>query len=416
MQQNRIAFLESSFSGTGNEAIRCAKRLGHHVTLITRDVDLYRRAGRGFDESLIDQVITCDTEDAETVASMVTRYGGVDALLTVSEWHVVVTAKTAALLRLAGADPGAVMAARDKSRTRALCSASGVPIPAYHRLTDAVLPPAFPMPCVIKPVDGALSSGVKLCRTDEEARQHIQALLDRCAEPNERGQRRTPAVLIEEYLVGPEFSVETLTYEGRTHIVAITQKLLSSPPMFVETGHVVPAALPEPTWQACADLVRDALAAIGYEFGAAHVELRVTASGPKLIEINCRPAGDLITHLVTLASGVDLITELLGMHLGQAPRLTPERRDAAAIVFLPSQDGVVDRLEGMPRALAGPGVSDVSLYVGEGAELVAAGSNSDRLGHVIAVGPDPEAALGRAQAAAGQVRVSYREVQVSAAV
>ncbi|MBB3097905.1 cysteine synthase A/argininosuccinate lyase [Actinoplanes campanulatus] len=416
MQQNRIAFLESSLSGTGNEAIRTAKRLGHHVTLITRDLDYYRQAGRGFDEALIDQVIICDTDDAETVASAVTRHGGADALLTMSEWHVVVTAQAAARLRLVGADPDAVRAARDKSRTRALCSASGVPIPAYHRLTNAVLPPAFPLPCVIKPVDGALSSGVKLCRTGEEARQHTQALLDQCAEPNERGQRRTPAVLIEEYLVGPEFSVETLTYQGRTHVVAITQKLLSPPPLFFETGHVVPAALPEPTWQACADLVRAALAAIGYEFGAAHVELRVTAAGPKLIEINCRPAGDLITHLATLASGVDLVAELIDMHLGRAPRLTPDRSDAAAIVFLPSREGVVDRIEGMSQALAGPGVSTVSLYVGEGAELAATGSNSDRLGHVIAVGPDPEVALGRAQAAAGQVQVSYREVEVSAAV
>ncbi|WP_433111823.1 ATP-grasp domain-containing protein [Micromonospora sp. CA-246542] len=415
MQQLRIAFVESNLSGTGYEAIETVRRLGHHVTFVTRDLDYYRRAGGGFDDSLIDQVITCDTENARTVASMVARCGGAQALLTVSEWHVVVAAEAAALLGLAGADPDAVRAARDKSRTRERCAAAGVPIPAYHRLTlPAASAVGFPPPWVVKPVDGVLSSGVKLCLTEGEARNHAQALFERCVRPNERGQRRTPVVLVEEYLDGPEFSVETLTYGGRTEIVAITRKLLSPPPLFLEAGHVVPANLPASTARSCADLVRRALAAIGYEFGAAHVEVRVTADGPKLIEINCRPAGDRITRLAALATGVDLLAALIGMHLGQAPKLDPDRECAAAIVFLPSGEGVVQQIDGVTAARAMPGVQDVGLYIDPGAELVAAESNTDRIGHVIAVAPEPDMALARAQAAAGKVRATLRADPVSA--
>jgi cysteine synthase A/argininosuccinate lyase len=171
---------------------------------------------------------------------------------------------------------------------------------------------------------------------------------------------------------------------------------------------VVPADLAAPVWQRCADLVRHALAAIGYDFGAAHVELRVTADGPKLIEINCRPAGDRITHLVTVATGVDLIVGLIGMHLGHPPRIEPDHDRSAAIVFLRSHEGVVRDIDGVAEARGMPGVREVGLYVDLGTAVVAVDSNTDRVGHVIAVGADPDSALGQAQAAAHRIQVEFQ--------
>lgn len=401
-----VAFLESNLSGTGYEAIETAKRAGHRVSFVTRDLGFYRRGAGGLDESLLDQVIVCDTNDPAAVAAAVRLSGGVDALLTVSEWHVIAAAEAAESLGLVGSSPAAVRAARDKSRTRELCHAAGVPIPAFHRLDRAELPVGgIPMPCVVKPVDEVLSSGVKLCRSAAEAHEHVVELLAGCAQPNDRGQKRTAAVLVEEYLEGPEFSVETLSYDGRTEVLAVTQKLLAPPPGFIEAGHAVPARLEPDVRAACEELVRSALVAIDYSFGAAHVELRLTAGGPRLIEINCRPAGDRITRLVTLSLGADLIGRLIDLHLGRRPRATPALGRGAAIVFLPGTEGAVTAIEGVAAARAMDGVVDLQLYVSAGADHRAAGNNTDRFGHVVAVGPDSAAALHRAQSAASAVRV-----------
>ncbi|MFF3317461.1 ATP-grasp domain-containing protein [Streptomyces sp. NPDC003035] len=406
---SHLVFVESNMSGSGFEALAAAKRMGHRVSFLTCDLSYYvGGVGETLDTTLIDRVACCDTDDVEAVLAAVREVGRdhpVDAVLTMSEWHVAVTAAAARRLGLAGSEPDAVAAARDKSRTRTLCQAAAVPIPAFRRVerTDTLDDADIPVPCIVKPVDELLSIGVKLCASAAEARAHVRHLLEERSQIGYRGRPRTPAVLIEEYLDGPEYSVETLTYEGTTSVLSVTRKLLSPPPAFVETGHAVPAPLDPDVRTACEEVAAAALAAIGYTFGSAHIELRVTAAGPKLIEVNCRPGGDRITRLVTLATGIDMVAEQIGMHLGRRPELTGRTDRGAAIVFLPSTAGRVDEITGTVQARAHEGVVDVQLYVETGTETGSHGDNTDRFGHVIAVGPTSTAALQRAEAAAQSI-------------
>lgn len=149
-----------------------------------------------------------------------------------------------------------------------------------------------------------------------------------------------------------------------------------------------------------------ALDAIGYVFGAGHIELKLTAGGPKLIEVNCRPAGDRITHLLGRALEVDPTELLVEMYLGTPPDPIPEPVRGAAIVFLPSPGGRVVAVEGLERARAVPGVEEVSLYVGPGDVLAPPTNNNDRLGYVTATGADSTAALAAATRAAESILVA----------
>jgi biotin carboxylase len=404
-----LVFVESNMSGSGFEAIVVAKRMGHRITFLTTDLAYYCEGpGETLDTHLIDLIVPCDTDDVEAIVAAVreaARRHPVDALLTMSEWHVAATAEAAHRLGLTGSEPDAVRAARDKSRTRVLCLEAGVPIPGFRRVerADALAAEDFPVPCVVKPVDELLSIGVKLCHTAAEAQAHVRHLLEERDQIGYRGRPRTQAVLVEEYLDGPEFSAETLTYEGVTSVLSVTRKLLSDPPSFVETGHAVPAPLDDATRRACEEVATAALEAIGYTFGSAHIELRVTAEGPKLIEVNCRPGGDRITRLVALATGIDMVAQQIGMHLGRRPDLSGRIDAGAAIVFLPSTAGRVGEITGAEQARQREGVVDVSLYVERGTETGTSGDNTDRFGHVIAVGPTSTLALGRAEAAARSI-------------
>lgn len=402
-----IAFLESNLTGAGYEAILAAREAGHRVTFLTRDLSLYLAAGHErLDTAWLDEVVVCDTNDSRAVVDAVRRLSPpADALISVGEWHMIAAAEAARALGLPGPDPAGVRAARDKSATRALCAAAGVPVPRFARVTDPeeVGGQDLDLPWVVKPLDDGGSNGVRLCATAAEAAEHVRTIL--ADTHNERGQLKIPAALVEEYVDGPEVSVEALVHGGEITVLAVTWKELGEHPHFVETGHHVPAELGDGLDERCARIAADAVRAVGFDFGAAHVELRLAADGPRLIEINCRPAGDRITRLVELATGVGIPAELVALHL---PGWTPPRpaaKGAAAIAFLPATAGTVTEVSGEDAARRLEGVADVSLYVAPGDGGVPVADNSARHGHVVATAPTGREALHRARRALSPITV-----------
>ncbi len=400
-----IAFVESNTTGSGYEVIRAASSRGLRVAFITADLGYYTRPGAlEFPRECVAEVIRCDTDDSDAIAKAAAGLPGQPlGLVALGEWHLLPAAEASAKLGLRGAGPDAVRAGRDKYLSRTLCEKAGIPVPAYYRMTSPEPPPGLRLPCVVKPVDDAMSHGVRLCRTLSEVREHAAEVL--ADTHNIRGQRKIAMALAEDFLNGPEISAEAFVYEGRTTVVALTKKLLTEPPVFVELGHVVPAGLDEALARQCESMVADVVTAIGYEFGAVHAELRLTSEGPRLVEINCRLAGDQITSLVLLATGIDMHGMLIDSYRGLAPSAAPARRRGAAIVFLPSSPGVVRDVSGLERARTMDGVVDARAYAAAGATLRRKGSNSDRLGHVVATGTDGLSALANARAAAAAIRI-----------
>jgi biotin carboxylase len=405
---SHIAFLESNATGSGYEAILAARERGYPVTFVTRDVGYYLRPGQlPFPLDAIDRVITCETNDpAAVVAALKPIAHELTALISVGEWYLEAAAQAAWQLGLVGQKPAAVQAVRDKSVTRMLCASAGVPVPRFACVTDteAALESGIGLPCVVKPVDDAMSHGVRLCRNQAEVAEHAARLF--ADSRNIRGQRKIPAILVEEYAEGTEVSVEAFVSAGTLRVVMITQKLLVPPPGFIEAGHAVPALLSAEAAAACQDVVRRGLAAIGYDFGAVHAELRLTAQGPKIIEINGRLAGGHITHLVKLATGLDMTGILIGMHLGEPlPPSRPAMR-GAAIMFLLGTPGRVRAVTGTGIAQSVPGVCEVMVPPGLiGTVLGHPAGNADRVGHVIATGTTAAAALSAARQAAAAITI-----------
>ena len=63
---------------------------------------------------------------------------------------------------------------------------------------------------------------------------------------------RNGDLVVEEYMIGPEVSVETLTVNGECNVIQITDKITTGAPHFVEMGHTQPSQLPENTKQTVA--------------------------------------------------------------------------------------------------------------------------------------------------------------------
>ncbi|WP_061293914.1 pyridoxal-phosphate dependent enzyme [Herbidospora cretacea] len=386
--RRHLVFVESNTTGTGMRALELARELDVEPVLLTGRPDRYR----GLAETGA-EVVVCDTTSLPALREVLQRRfhrAELAGVTTTSDYSVPFAAELAAWLHLPGNSAEAVATCRDKGRLRA--ALTGPANPRWTRVTDpgqvAAAVAHAGLPCVVKPADESGSQDVVLCSGVEEAVAHAATVLARTV--NARGLPTAGAVLVEEYVEGPEYSVEMFSHGGRHHLVGVTAKTVTGGNCFVETQHLFPAAVPASVEQ----VVRAALEATGFRLGASHTEVRLTAAGPAIIEVNARLAGGMIPELIRRVTGVDLLREQLRAALGLDPELTPDRQERGGIRFLRSeQEGRLVRVEGVDRAQAVPGVVLVAVTAEPGALVGPPKDAYGRLGHLVATGDETEKAL-----------------------
>ncbi len=217
---------------------------------------------------------------------------------------------------------------RDKGVMHGCLRAAGVPSPqlgAVAALDAAAGLAAGNYPVVVKPTDYGGSGGVRVVAGPDELAAAFRSAAAHSA---------TARVAVDRYVVGPEYSVEAVTWApGDTQIMAITEKHLTRPPFCVELGHVSPAAVAAPDRARLEAAATAALDALGMEAGVSHSEFRLSADGPMLMEVAGRPAGDQIPRLVALATGWNINLAELAAVVGQRTTAGPPAAECAAIRF-----------------------------------------------------------------------------------
>ncbi|NBE52830.1 ATP-grasp domain-containing protein [Streptomyces boluensis] len=373
---------------------RAVREAGHTFTFLTRDLHHYlRSAPEGTAHPLLGarHVLTAETNDTETLLPFVERAHEAlrfDGVITSCDYYLPTVARIAGRLGLPGPTAEAVENACRKDATRRVLAAAGVPGPRYAacaslaEAADAARDIGYPL--VLKPAD--LCAGMFVRRIDDEAELTAAYRALAGFPVNARGQRRAPGVLLEELLDGPEVSVETVSYAGTTEVVGVTDKSVGGAPAFVETGHMFPAALPAPDVVAAVDTACRAVAALGLDEVVAHTEIKLTSAGPRVVEVNPRPAGNRITELVRHVTGIDLAAAAVDVALGRTPdlRRTPTGLSSAAIGFLvPDTAGTLTAVDGAEQVRDADGLLELQLAE-PGKTVKAAGSNNEYLGHVMA--------------------------------
>jgi biotin carboxylase len=374
-----LVLVESNTTGSGRLFCAAARRLGLWPVLLSRDPGRYPYVvADAIDHRVVDTVDPRAVLDA--CLGLAVPVAGVTSS---SEYSIGMAAATARSLDRPHPDPEAVLACRDKFRQRARLAAGGVPVPGFAAAAspaEAVTAAArIGLPVVVKPVAGSGSIGVRRCATFNEVHAAAAAIL--LADLTALGLPPQSSILVEEYLDGPEYSVETFD----EHVVGVTRKHLGEEPYFVETGHDFPAPLSAALAASIGEAAVEALRALGLGWGAAHVELRLTGDGPRIVEVNPRLAGGMIPRMVQEATGIDLIALMVAKAAGKPASPAATRRRSAAIRFLvASSGGRVVAVTGVEQALAVPGVVDVGLNHPIGKQIVVRHSFQDRLGYVIA--------------------------------
>ena len=232
-------------------------------------------------------------------------------------------------------------------------------------------------PVIVKPRDNSGSRGVKLCRNQEELRDSIDEALE---------NSHLDSVLVEEYIEGPEYSIEGLHYDGKTEVIQFTEKKTTEFPYKVELGHKQPALLSDEQ----KDVIRDIVGKIGsiflFDNCSSHTELKINDSGVFVIETSPRLGGGYITsHLVPLSTGVNMEDQLLSIALGDNPDIvTGCIEKASGVCFLSFGKGFVSEIcEEMSEVRDWPSVVLFEIGLVKGGFIDDFKSGLDRYGEFI---------------------------------
>ncbi|MBW4082415.1 ATP-grasp domain-containing protein [Paenibacillus sp. S150] len=238
-------------------------------------------------------------------------------------------------------------------------------------------------PIIVKPRDGSGSYGIfkidSLTKLDDSWSLIRQLGLE--------------AFIMEEFLDGPEISVEAFSFNGRHVIAGMTDKWTLS--NFVEIGHSVPSQIECTSRDEVEALVERFLTAVGIQEGPTHTELRLTQKGPRIIESHNRVGGDKIHDLVELAYGLDMVELACSQPFDPVdPSVIPDKPSrAAAIRFFTPDAGVVTDILGLEEARQLEYVDEVAVTVKAGDAVPVIKHSLDRVGYVVTVAEDAAEAV-----------------------
>ncbi|MFE0104715.1 ATP-grasp domain-containing protein [Streptomyces sp. NPDC059009] len=352
---------------------------------------------------LVAEAHLTDYRDPQAVADLLTavhRHRPLARVVSIIEDGLESAAAATTALGLPGTGLDTVRLLQDKLAFRTLLAERGIEGVAARLGHDEADIRAFVDefgPAVIKPRYGSGSLGVRLVHGPE-------AVPEVAAWAAEFGLH---TFIMEQYLRGPEFSVEAFSFAGEHVVVAYTAKeKLDS---FVEVGHVQPAALDADTTAGIESLVARMLDAVGVTDGPSHSEVIVTADGPRLVESHNRRGGDRITDLAAEVYGTDI--DALGFlwYAGRTAPLTPgPAGGGGAIRFLTAEPGVVESVTGADEVRADPRVVTLQLSVEPGDTVAPIAWSYDRSGLLMVRGDSADEARALAHELADRISIKTR--------
>jgi biotin carboxylase len=363
-------------------AIIKAKEMGFRVVVVD-----YNPAAVG--TSYADEYYNVSTIDQEGILQVAKKIKPAGIMTLATDMPMRSIAYVAEKLNLPSITMSTAVKATDKLEMIKAFKENRVASPWYsvidsseelHNIVDKIT-----FPCIMKPVDNSGSRGVVLINNSEELKTNYGYSLQ---------NSRNGQVIVEEYLKGKEVSVEVIAYKGKVNMLAVTDKITSGAPHFVELGHSQPSQLPDNEIKAIHKLTEQAVKAIGLESGPAHVEMMVTDEGPKMIEIGARMGGDCITtHLVPLSTGIDMVKATIQIAVGEKPDISPIFEKGSAIRYFEVKPGVIADIQGIEEAKKINGVKDIVFIKNIGDVVIPIQSSTDRIGYVIAQGENAKEAV-----------------------
>ena len=370
--------------------------MGHQVTFFTGDAEFYQRQGSPVTSALalsreIVEIRPFSYAELERRALDIHQQLAFDAIICILDIRMIDASRLAEALGLRFLNTATTRMARDKFSVREALAKQGVRQPAFalaestDELRQAVADIGYPV--LVKPSDGYGSQNVSVVFSDTDLLDLVRSREALARQPADYGLgiRANNRLSVEKYIRGRMIGCDVFTSEQGRILLGINDKLMFPPPSFAMRGSCFPSdRYDTATIRYYAFQILDA---IGFDFGAAHIEMIVAEDGPYLVEVNPRLVSAQIPFQMGYALQRSIYADLINLHLGLPLTDLQEIKPHwfSAIRWI-----VADR-PGRLRAIelpadTSPFVRRVALFKGPGDEVCPPLSNGDRIGYVIAVG------------------------------
>mgnify|MGYP002705849322 FL=1 len=207
-------------------------------------------------------------------------------------------------------------------------------------------------------------------------------------------ESRDKSVLIEQFIEGPEFSIEIIVWNGKVNVLTVTDKKTTGAPHFVELGHNQPSCYSKEDVETLKAAAVAGVKALGVNNCACHAEAKLMNGKAYLMEIGARLGGDFIsTELTHLSTGVDMVAAAINVALGLEPDLSVKEEPKGACIryFCPKPGKLISVSN--TEVLNSPHVYKKEIYVHEGDIIPEVTSSLSRSGHVIVIEETPQKAI-----------------------
>lgn len=322
-------------------------------------------------------------QDFEGTMAVAKKYQ-IDAIVTAAtDKPLVMMARVAKELNLPFYSVETAQWSTDKFQMKERFELGGVPHAQGRLISKVEESEGLVFPVIVKPRDNSGSRGVKLCRNNKELKACIDEALD---------NSKLDSVLVEEFIEGPEYSIESLHHDGKSEVIQFTEKKTTEFPYNVELGHIQPANISEVNKQKIREIVENIGKALHFENCPSHTELKINERGIFVIETSPRLGGDYITStLTTLSTGVNLEDELLKISLGEAINPSPKAVQYSGVRFFSFEEGsVIKHVPNEELVKGWPHVVDFSFNLQKGGKVHQITSSLNRYGHITLIAGNRE--------------------------
>lgn len=264
-----------------------------------------------------------------------------DAVATIgSDLANITAAFLADALGLPGNSPESVYRSTNKAAMREAFAQAGIPVPFFQAVKEGEhgWEDRLSYPVIVKPTDRSGSRAITKVERPEQLAGALAAAI---------GQSFEKRAIVEGFLSGEEYSMETISFNKEHRCLAVTKKFTTGAPHYIEIGHLEPAPLSAQQRQKAVDMVFRGLDALGVACGASHAEFRVDPEGEvRIIEIGSRMGGDCIgSHLVPLSTGEDYVKMVIDAALGKRPETAAKPLDKCSAVRFILNDRDAERMQ-----------------------------------------------------------------------
>lgn len=236
-------------------------------------------------------------------------------------------------------------------------------------------------PVMVKPCDGSGSRGTSKVLNRECLKKACeQAMLNSISHK----------VLIEPFIEGQEYGVESFVYKDRVHVLGVMKKWMTEPPYYAELGHAYPSGLDMILESNVKEVVKKAIQAIGINYGPVNMDVLITKNGNiHVIDVGARMGGNLIySHIIPIGTGIDYMGCVIRASVGDEINFKAVEKFSIATALLALTPGKVVSFPDVKQFQKEYDLDYVSFLKKPGDKINVYHTNIDGCGYIAVVGND----------------------------